>query len=64
MSKPLAIVTRRWPEECENRLKELFDVKSRLLAVKLSIKFSGISCINLDLVVGMGSPPKRLLDLA
>ena len=26
MSKPSAIVTRRWPEECEDRLKELFDV--------------------------------------
>ena len=26
MSKPSAIVTRRWPDECESRLKELFDV--------------------------------------
>ena len=26
MSKPVAIVTRRWPEPCEQRLKELFDV--------------------------------------
>ena len=27
MSKPKVIVTRRWPEEVENRLKELFDVQ-------------------------------------
>tara|TARA_B100000886_G_scaffold183046_2_gene125583 strand:- start:25097 stop:26068 length:972 start_codon:yes stop_codon:yes gene_type:complete len=26
MSKPSAIVTRRWPDVCESRLKELFDV--------------------------------------
>ena len=26
MSKPVAIVTRRWPSKCEERLKELFDV--------------------------------------
>ena len=26
MSKPSAIVTRRWPDACESRLKELFDV--------------------------------------
>ncbi|MBH44729.1 MAG: D-glycerate dehydrogenase [Gammaproteobacteria bacterium] len=26
MSKPVAIVTRKWPESCEERLKELFDV--------------------------------------
>ena len=27
MTKPVAIVTRKWPEENEKRLKELFDVK-------------------------------------
>ena len=27
MSKPKVIVTRRWPEEVETRLKELFDVQ-------------------------------------
>ena len=27
MTKPVAIVTRKWPEENENRLKELFDVQ-------------------------------------
>ena len=26
MTKPVAIVTRKWPEENEKRLKELFDV--------------------------------------
>jgi lactate dehydrogenase-like 2-hydroxyacid dehydrogenase len=26
MSKPKVLVTRRWPESCENRLRELFDV--------------------------------------
>ena len=26
MAKPRAIVTRRWPDACEKRLKELFDV--------------------------------------
>ncbi len=26
MSKPVAIVTRKWPESCEERLKELFEV--------------------------------------
>ena len=26
MSKPVAIVTRKWPKQCEDRLKELFDV--------------------------------------
>jgi len=26
MSKPVAIVTRKWPQACEDRLKELFDV--------------------------------------
>lgn len=26
MSKPVAIVTRKWPKACEDRLKELFDV--------------------------------------
>ena len=27
MTKPVAIVTRKWPEENEKRLKELFDVQ-------------------------------------
>ena len=26
MAKPVAIVTRRWPSPCEEKLKELFDV--------------------------------------
>ena len=26
MTKPVAIVTRKWPKENEDRLKELFDV--------------------------------------
>ena len=27
MTKPVAIVTRKWPEENEKRLTELFDVQ-------------------------------------